>query len=135
MLQVFSGKSCLCDVGIEWNGYDRWGSKLQLHTGDIVLLYNVRYAGTDFEEHIFQGMTAVVANQYTSYTDGEVVVNKDPLQVFVMGIKDVGLSTEDWRVEIVKKYTDVIDGEHWKEFGFNYKDVELKVKQQWATTS
>ena len=47
-----------------------------------------------------------------------------------MGIKDVDLSTEDWRVEIVKKYTDVIDGEHWKEFGFNYKDVELKIKEE-----
>lgn len=130
MLRVFSGKSCLCDVGIEWNGYDRWGNKLQLHTGDIVLLWNVFHADTDFEEHIFQGMTAVVANQYISYTDGEVVVNKEPPQVFVMGIKGVDLSTEDWRVEIVKKYTDVIDGEHWKEFGFNYKDVELNVKQQ-----
>lgn len=130
MLRVFSGKSCLCDVGIEWNGYDRWGNKLQLHTGDIVLLWNVCHADTDFEQHIFQGTTAVVANQYTSYTDGEVVVNKESLQVFVMGIKDVDLSTEDWRVEIVKKYTDVIDGEHWKEFGFNYKDIELKIKEE-----
>ena len=130
MLQVFSGNSCLCDVGIEWNGYDRWGSKLQLHTGDIVVIYKVCHADTDFEEHIFQGMTAVVANQYTSFTDGEVVINKKPLQVFVMGIKDVDLSTEDWRVEIVKKYTDVIDGEHWEEFGFNYKDVELKIKEE-----
>lgn len=128
MLRVFSGKSCLCDVGIELNGYDRWGNKLQLHTGDIVLLWNVNYADTDFEEHVFQRMTTVVANQYTSYTDGEVVVNKDLLQVFVMGIKGVDLSTEDWRVEIVKKYTDVVNGEHWKEFGFNYKDVELKIK-------
>ena len=126
MLRVFSGNSCLCDVGIEWNGYDRWGSKLQLHTGDIVLIYKVCHADTDFEEHIFQGMTAVVANQYTSFTDGEVVVNEEPLQVFVMGIKDVDISAEDWRVEIVKKYIDVVDGEHWKEFGFNYKGTELK---------
>lgn len=130
MLRVFSGNSCLCDVGVEWNGYDRWGNKLQLHTGDIVLVYKVCHADTDFEEHIFQGMTAVVANQYKSFTDGEVIVNKEPLLVFVMGIKGVDLSTEDWRVEIVKKYTDVVDGEHWKDFGFNYKDVELKIKER-----
>lgn len=128
MLRVFSGDYCKCDVGIPYNFKDRYGADIELHTGDIVLLWSADYEGTDYETQTFHGMTVIVSDQYTCYSDCEVVENIDAVQPFVMGIKDVDLSNDSWRVELVKKYTDVVDGEHWRDYGFNYRDVELKHK-------
>jgi hypothetical protein len=59
-----------------------------------------------------------------SYSNGTYKVNDIPEEFFVMGIKEVNFMEKDsgWYIERVKSYKDVIDREHWKDYGFNYKE-------------
>jgi hypothetical protein len=118
-LKVFSGKCCLCDIGIDVNAKDVRGD--QLHTGDIVLVYHGQYVGTD-DEYWYPcgGLTAVVSDQYQSFSDGTIKETGDN-EPFVMGIKGCGFNDPEWQIHLVKKYTDVVDGEHWRAYGFNYR--------------
>jgi hypothetical protein len=121
VLKVFSGKCCLCDVGVDTGATDASGQ--HIHTGDIVMVYHGDYVGTDLESwNPCGGLTAVVSDQYQSYADGKIeeTGNNNP---FVMGIRDCGFNDPKWQIRIVKKYFDVIDGEHWKAYGFNYRKV------------
>lgn len=125
-LKVFSGKCCLCDVGIPTMAKTTYGDPVELHTGDIVILWNGRYLGTDNEFwNASDSLTAIVANQYQSYSDGTIILkDKNPLP-FAMGIKDCGFNDPEWRIQLVKKYTEVIPGEHWKAYGFSYDFSQL----------
>lgn len=118
-LKVFSGECCLCDVGIPADAVDMNGK--ELHTGDIVHLWHVHYPGTDSEQwHTAGGLTAVVCHQYQSYSNGNVEMHSAHDAPFVMGIKAIAWSDPEWRVEIVKKFGDVIVGERWPAYGFSY---------------
>lgn len=120
-LRVFSGKCCLCDVGIPVGATSTWGEPVEIHTGDIVVLWHGRWVGTDVEEWTQSGgLTAVVSNDYQTYSDGVIELIHDGGKPFAMGIKDCGFDDSEWRVEVVKKYSDVIPGEHWPQFGFSY---------------
>jgi hypothetical protein len=119
MLQIYSGECCLCDVGIPVGFNDYTG--MPLHTGDIVLIYYVNYPDTDMESWDDSGMTAVVSNQYQSLSDGSIKANND-VKPFVMGIKDCGFDSPEWRIKILKSHEDVISGENWKSYGFNYRE-------------
>lgn len=119
-MKVFSGKCCLCDAGISVDAVDVSGKKL--YTGDIVLVYNGRYIGTDSEEwYPAGGLTCVVGNQYQSYTDGNVEHLTDDFEPFVMGIKNCGFNHPEWQIHKVKSFEDVVSGEHWPDFGFSYE--------------
>lgn len=121
-LKVFSGECCKCDVGLTVNGKDYDGK--QLHTGDIVMISHGDYIGTDIEAWTeVTGLTVIVSDQYINYTGGVVVPNPDNEGPYVMGLKSCGFASPEWRVRIVKKYNDVIDGERWPEYGFNYRKV------------
>ena len=119
-LKVHSGESCLCDIGIEVNAADQSGR--MLHTGDIVLVWHGTHIDTYVEFWSSScGLTVVVANQYQSYSNGDVKLRSNTPEPFVMGIKDCGFHDPSWRIQLVKKFHDVVDGEHWKEFGFSYR--------------
>lgn len=119
---VYSGRCRLCETGLEAPFKDLGGNAL--HTGDIVLIYTERDGGVD----MIGGMTAVVADQFTTFNNlntgsHDHVLNSNPLTFFVMGIKSVQICEDgEWKVSLLKKFSDVLDGEHWKNFGFRYSN-------------
>lgn len=95
----------------------------ELFTGDIVQLWHGNYLGTDLEEWVpFDGLTAIVANQYQSYSDGSIVLVDENAQPFTMGIYGCGISNDEWHVALVKSHADIIVGERLKAFGLNYRN-------------
>jgi hypothetical protein len=114
---ILSGNSVKGRCGRETNLKDRNGKPLFI--GDIVVLFHRDNLGLNQ----FQGLTAVVDDEYTSYSDGSIVVTDQNPRAFVMGIKDCDIMSEncEWSVERVKSYKRVVDKENWYEYGFNYK--------------
>ncbi len=101
-MRIWSGQVCLGETGIEVvNG---------IHTGDIIILWHREHAGTEYEmwaptEHL-----------------SAVVTDLDTGEHYPMGIRTAGFDAPDWRVQVVKKFSDVISGEHWPAWGFRYTD-------------
>lgn len=113
---VLSGKCRLCTIGFDAKVKD-WAGK-PLFTGDIVAVFTERGDGVEN----FSGLTAVVRDEFTSYSDGTVVPRADVGDCYVMGIKSVPLDAPgEWRVAKVKDHRDVIPGEHWTAYGFSYQ--------------
>jgi hypothetical protein len=135
-LKVFSGDSCFCDVGMYTGYITSYGHEVELHTGDIVLVWHGDYLGTDVETWTpLDHLTIVVANQYQSFTDGSITTLPDS-EPFVMGIRDCGFADPAWKVQLLKSHKDVIEGEHWKSFGFSYKyskKADEAMKEKHAT--
>lgn len=124
-LKVFSGKCCLCDVGVDISQKDYMGESL--HTGDIVMVWHGEFIGTESEcWYPSGGLTVVVSDQYQSFSNGSVVQKDDAPEPFVMGIKTCGFDDPEWQIHIVKKFRDVVDGEHWPAYGFSYKEKEIQ---------
>jgi hypothetical protein len=118
---VYSGNCRFCECGLKTTLIDIGGHDLR--TGDIVTHYSIHDDGS-FE--YMHGLSVVVCNQWQSYSDGTHKIIKEYQDnlvddAFIMGIKNVILG-EQWQAQIVKRYEDVIDGEHWKDFGFNYRN-------------
>lgn len=113
---ILSGDSVQGRCGKETNLKDRLGKSL--FVGDIVALFYKDNLGLDQ----FQGLTAIVDDEYTTYSDGSIIINQNP-KAFVMGLKDcdIMLKNCEWSVERVKSYKKVVDGESWHNYGFNYK--------------
>jgi hypothetical protein len=125
-LKVFSGKCCLCDVGIPVKARSTWGDPVEIHTGDIIILWRGGFIGTDVEQWTPDSeLTVVVADHYQSYSDGSIELIKEPEAPFPMGIKDCGFDSPEWRIQVVKKFSDVIPGEHWPAYGFSYAYSEV----------
>lgn len=125
-LKVFSGKCCLCDVGIPTGAKSTWGDPIEIHTGDIVIIWRGSYIGTDFEEWVpSAGLTVVVSENYQSYNGGVEIEAIGPGTPYPMGIKSCGFNHPEWRVQVVKKYSDVVPGERWPNFGFSYQFSDL----------
>lgn len=120
-LKVFSGDSCMCDVGIPVNAKSTFGIEVELYTGDIVIPWSGSYIGTDSEQWTPHGLTVIIAKQYQSFTNGDIKLREEPHEMFVMGIATCGFNSPDWKVQRVKKYSDVVNGEHWQDYGFNYR--------------
>lgn len=113
-LSVFSGK-CLMAVCGEPTGICDTAGTL-LFTGDIVIVFS--------EDYVPDGLTAVVSDQWQSYSDGNIKKLNDSPTYFVMGIKSVPLNEDgEWRVLRVKSFSDCIEGEHWPAYGFNYSQT------------
>lgn len=127
-MQIYSGSCCKCDIGIptketDWNGNE-------LFSGDIVQLWHGNYIGTDCEEWLpSSGLTAIVGQQYQSYSDDSVkLVNNTP-RLFTMGISNTGVQGGDWKVTLVKSHKDVVEGERFPSFGFNFKRPTDAIKE------
>jgi len=128
-MRLFSGTCCLCDVGIPTGEKDIHGN--ELFTGDIVQLWHGNYIGTDIEEWLpSDGLTAIVGQQYQSYTDGTIEKLTDNPELFTMGIAKIGIQNEEWKVSLVKSHKDIIVGERFIAFGFNYRENEPKEKSE-----
>jgi len=120
---VYSGKCRFCEIGIKTTLKDDCDNILR--TGDIVMSYSVT---EDFGAVSFDGLTVVVADHFENIVGREPIEKADKGEPFIMGIKSSKIDkkiekypNEVWRVKRLKKYEDVIDGEHWTAFGFNYK--------------
>jgi len=110
----------MCDVGRPTGAVDMHGR--ELYTGDVVQLWHGSYIGTDLEEWMpSDGLTAIVAKQYQTYTDGTTVLLDENAPAFTMGIAGCGISDDEWHVTLVKSHSDIIVGERFKAFGFNYR--------------
>jgi len=121
---INSGKCRLCKTGLPTELIDDVGKELK--TGDIVILYTMS-KDTGIVE--FASITAVVANHYDNIQGLDPIecIEENKGKAFIMGIASVDIrDTEEnypvtvWRVKKLKSHTDVVDGEHWPEFGFNY---------------
>lgn len=124
IMRIYSGKCLLCDVGHQTGIVDCYGKNLR--TGDIVVL---------FTKNDVHSLTVLVADQYQSYSDGSHVEKENTFEFYVMGIRSVNLNDEssDWSIKLIKKYEDVVNGEHWSDWGFCFRE-EPKVHitgKQW----
>lgn len=129
VMQVYSGQCCMCDIGIATGSFDMNGE--ELYTGDIVQVWHGYFIGSDLEEwYPSTGITVIAADQYQSHTDGTISVNSLPFRPYTMGIKDIGVCGEEWKVKLIKSHRMVVDGEKMIDFGINFKkptDALLKV--------
>lgn len=122
-IYIYSGNCRFCKCGILTEIKD--DSDNYLYTGDIVYAYTVT---EDFGAVNLSGLTVIVADHFDNYVGQMPVFKKDIGEPFVMGIKTCNTDdtlkkypSEVWRVRKVKSFKDVIKGEHWKDFGFNFK--------------
>lgn len=104
-MHIYSGKVFLCVAGIETGACDMRDKPL--HTGDIVVLYLDE--GPDQPLQVAAPLTVVVQHE-----DGDF---------YTMGIRGSGVTSPMWPVEIAKKYSDVVPGEHWSAYGFSYREA------------
>lgn len=121
MLRIYSGNCRQSDVGLATGIKDIDGN--DLYTGDIVTLWHQ----TDWDDVAYsRGITVVTSDQWQSYSDGSHVEKTDALQFFVMGVKSVSIGEDkEWLVKRVKSFNDVINGEHWKDYGFNFREEPM----------
>ena len=128
-MRIYSGSSCFCDTGIPTGEVDMHGN--ELFSGDIVQLWHGSYIGEDCEEWLpSTGLTAIVCKQYTSYSDGTIEKNSGTIELFTMGIASVGVQGGEWKVSLVKSHRDIIPGERFIDFGFNYRDDQDRESEQ-----
>lgn len=130
-LGVFSGDCLIGICGTETTLIDYKGEELKI--GDIVVVkYNEKDLGThsDF-------ITIVCNNDFINYSGHTEKYRKDiPTESFVMGIADVSITKEGlaynneegelesgWIIAKLKGYEECVEGEHWKGYGINYRDI------------
>ena len=101
----------------------------ELFSGDIVQLWHGNYIGTDLEEWMpSDGLTAIVGNQYQSYSDGTIATITDKPDLFTMGIATCGVQNKEWKVSLVKSHKDVVAGEKFIAFGLNFRAIDAITK-------
>lgn len=121
VMRVYSGECRQTDTGLP-TGIRCLGGE-ELRTGDIVLLFHQNESSS---EPFFHGLTVVTSDQWQSYSDGTHQEKDGELNFFVMGIKKVSLNEDkEWMVSRVKSHADVVNGEHWRNYGFNFREEEL----------
>jgi hypothetical protein len=109
---VYSGECRKCETGLATNKKDIVDK--ELFTGDIVITFT--------KDYVPNGLTVVVCDQWRSFQNGNHELLSGSAEYYVMGIKGVEWEDDEWVVRKVKDHTEVIDGEHWKDFGFNYME-------------
>lgn len=112
---VYSGECKLGKVGDPTALKDF--AQQDLFVGDIVITSTIDKYGICYNN----GLSVVVSDEYNN----ELVAKENwGNSHFVMGIKDVdfmGKDSETWIVKRVKSFKDVIVGENWSDYGFNYR--------------
>ncbi len=131
-LYVYSGECNMGRVGDPVGENDANGKPL--YVGDIVQLVEGRCIGTDIESWMpLDRLTAIVSDQFVTYQDDIMELKEGDPEYFCMGIKSCGIDNPKWQIWIVKSHRDVIEGEHWPNFGFSYRrsamaDAMLKAR-------
>ena len=91
-----------------------------LFVGDIVITSTIDKMGICSNN----GLTVVVSDRYKTFSDGTHEEKENDIKYYIMGIKNIDIMQKsDWIVKRVKSNEDVINGEHWRDFGFNYKEI------------
>lgn len=110
-MRVYSGKCEHGECGKESTLID--GVDNKLFVGDIVAIATIDNSGI----LSFHGISVVVDSR------PELTGEKEHGPPFIMGLKkiDFTFANDDWYIHRVKSYKDVVSGEHWKEYGFNYR--------------
>jgi hypothetical protein len=114
---VYSGECKLGKIGEPTALKDF--SKRDLFVGDIVIASTIDNYGICSN----YGLSVVVSDEYNNKLISEENWGNGH---FVMGIKNVdfmGKDAETWIVQRVKSFKDVVAGEHWSDYGFNYRAV------------
>ena len=112
---VYSGDCKLGKIGEPTALKDFTGK--DLFVGDIVITSVIDEWGICTNN----GLTVVVSDEYNNKLVSEENWGSGH---FVMGIKTVdfmGKDSQKWIVAKVKSFEDVVVGEHWKDYGFNYR--------------
>jgi len=120
---VNSGECRFCETGLPTGFFDMTGEKL--FTGDIVIVFT--------KDYLPDGLTVMVRDDFENVAGRppEKLENVD--RAFAMGIKSCVPSLDGketiftsresdsvWHVRKVKDFSDVVAGEHWKDYGFSY---------------
>lgn len=116
-IYVYSGNVRIGNVGEPTPLKDF--TRKDLFVGDIVITSLIDEFGICNNN----GLSVVCSDRWISYNDGTHIQKNGEIEYFVMGIKNVdfmGVDSEKWIVKKVKSHEDVVIGEHWKDFGFNY---------------
>jgi hypothetical protein len=108
-MYIYSGNCRIGTVGQKTQLKDTNNDVLCV--GDIVFIV--------YDDNAFSNsLTVVCSDEFTSYSDGSHIAKKCSIEHFIMGIAS---DTSGWQIVKVKDHKDVIDGEKWENFGFNYK--------------
>jgi hypothetical protein len=109
-MNIYSGDCEHGKCGLSTDMKDDYGNVL--FVGDIVALATRDKFGIT----TFHGITVVVDHRPDLVGD---INYKKP---FIMGIATIDINKDtEWFVSKVKDWSDCIDGEHWKDYGFNYR--------------
>lgn len=98
-----------------------------LSVGDIVATCTIDKLGVCY----LCGLSCVVSDEFTTYSDGRCVKKEGDPIYFVMGIKNVdfmGKDSERWTVKKVKDWSDCVEGEKWKDWHFSYSEKESLIE-------
>lgn len=122
---VYSGKVFLGECGKKTDLLNIDGKPL--YVGDIVInLAQHKYGSPDLTSETCYCMSVVVENKTNDK------LNK---KYFVMGLSSVDINNHnidnyeykqgktEWVIKRVKSFENVLDGEKWFDFGFNYKFI------------
>jgi hypothetical protein len=136
MLYIYSGKVRACQVGLSTPFIDAYEKPIS--TGDIVAVYHEGHDG--HWEIGSDHFVVALAFHFDCYQGQEPIEKAEKETPFIMGYAgcqprkepentETALISDTsklvWHLVKVKGYEDVIHGEHWKEFGFNYQDDAL----------
>ena len=95
-----------CDVGIYCENI-KAVDDVEVHTGDIVIVWVGHHISTDDEcWYPSESLTTIFIEQFGHFSIHE---DKTP---YVMFWKNADF-TKDYKVQVVKKYTDLVPNEHW----------------------
>jgi len=106
-MNIYSGECEHGECGKRTKISDSMGAIL--YVGDIVALATKDPQGINF----FYGISVVVDARPDIDFSGKP---------FIMGIASVDTDNDEgWLIAKVKGWADCINGEHWKDYGFNYR--------------
>lgn len=115
-LRVYSGQVEHGVCGTPAGFKDHLGN--DLFVGDIVMVASVDYRWNDRSPICDMcGLSVVVEDRPSN------VGRTEDTGPFVMGLYSADLD-KGWHIKRVKSWEDVIPGEHWKAYGFNYKEAK-----------
>ena len=110
-MKIYSGKCEIGQCGLPTNLIDNHDKPL--FVGDIVAIFAADSIGATSS----YGLSVVVEDR------PESCGRTEDLGPFVMGLRSVDINAnKEWIIKKVKSWEDCVDGEHWKDYGFNYRN-------------
>ena len=118
-MYIYSGTCRMGNCGEKTKLTDIAGK--ELYVGDIVLVLVM----DEMRACDSYRLSAIVSDRWETYNDKIYKEKEGDVEYFVMGIKSIDFMDKDsdkWLVKKVKDWSDCVDGEHWREFGFSYRE-------------